>query len=187
MIVRYLTGRLRPGLLQSAQTWCDCEPEKTERRDGVRMSQSDLGHFLPPPPPPGYREGPHPVISGGSDRYRTPVLFLILQIPCFPWSFSSTSPSYFSTCSSPSVGMTECQSQHSPPSLREERRREGKELTPDLFIPIRMIFTALEISWNRWRMKILHLVRLRWVGWYFKYINIWNLSAILFARVNQSY
>ena len=25
------------------------------------------------------------------------------------------------------------------------------------------------------------------VGWHFKYINIWNLSAILFARVNQSY
>ena len=74
MIVRYLTGRLRychclPAPLRLAPNVSGRRQSRTEGCEREwwqgRMSQSDLSNSSPAPPP-GYREGPHPVISGES-------------------------------------------------------------------------------------------------------------------------
>ena len=90
MIVRYLTGRLRychclPAPLRLAPNVSGRRQSRTEGCEREwwqgRMSQSDLSNSSPAPPP-GYREGPHPVISGES--------WVTLETPALSWLFQSS-------------------------------------------------------------------------------------------------
>ena len=72
--------------------------------------------------PPGYKEGPHPVISG-LKKCNNMFSFIStsFQNPCFLWSFSSTSLLSSSTCSLPSAGVTSPPETHSAQSENQNQ------------------------------------------------------------------
>merc|ERR1711971_423097 len=68
-------GRLAPNV--SGRRQRGQRGQRGHRGQSGRMSQSETSHFLPPTPPPGYREGPHPVIS---DPLFSFIIFLYVSV-----------------------------------------------------------------------------------------------------------